>query len=117
MLTVALNYGEINWNPKRVPNIKPSIIKYKWKGINYLSKILDWETVEKNNPIIALNILYVKEKQMCPAYVSKINLNREKHNFLNDSKRGKRRMTLSCKGKKSPLIHEQPQSIRVIFIA
>ena len=33
-VTVALNYGEIKWNPERVLNIKPFINKYNWKGIN-----------------------------------------------------------------------------------
>ena len=62
MTTVALNYEEIKWNPERVSNIKPFINKDKWKGIDYPSKIDDWETFEKNNPTIALNILYIKEK-------------------------------------------------------
>ena len=31
--------------------------------------------VEKNNLKIALNILYIKEKEKYPAYISKINLN------------------------------------------
>ena len=46
--TVTLNYEEIKWNPERVSNIKPFINKYNWKGINYLSKIDDWKTFEKN---------------------------------------------------------------------
>ena len=37
--TVAINYGEIELHPKRVSNIKPLINEYKWKGINYPSKI------------------------------------------------------------------------------
>ena len=37
---------------------------------------------EKNNPIIALNILYIKEMEICPAYISKINLNCEKQIIL-----------------------------------
>ena len=60
--TVALNYEEIESLPEGVSNIKPSINKYIWKGINYPSKIDDWKTFEKNNPTIALNILYIKEK-------------------------------------------------------
>ena len=55
---------------------KSLINKYKWKGINYPSKIDDWKTIEKNNPTIAINILYIKEKEICPAYISKINLQR-----------------------------------------
>ena len=31
------------------------------------------ENVWENNPTIALNILYSKEKEACPAYISKIN--------------------------------------------
>ena len=61
-VTITLNYEEIIWNLERVSNIKPSINKYKWKIINYPSKIDDWKSFDKNNSIIALNILYIKEK-------------------------------------------------------
>ena len=71
---VALNYGEIESHPKRVSNIKPFINKYKWKRINYPSKI-DWKTLEKNNPTVPLNILYNKEKEICPADILKISSN------------------------------------------
>ena len=66
-----MNYGEIQSHPKRVSNIKPFINKYKWKRINYPSKI-DWKTLEKNNWTVALNILYIKEKEICPADILKI---------------------------------------------
>ena len=59
---VALKYEESNWNPGRVSNIKPFEMKYKWKGINYSSKIDDWKTSEKNNPTTAFNILHIKKK-------------------------------------------------------
>ena len=53
--------------------------------------------LEKNNPIVALNILYIKEKEPCPAYISKINSNCEKlNNSFNDSKPRKRKLALSC---------------------
>ena len=55
-VTVALNYREIESHPERVSNIKLFIIRYNWKGINYLSKIDDWKTFERNNPTITLNI-------------------------------------------------------------
>ena len=82
-----LNYGEVESHPERVSNIKPFINEYKWKGINYPSKIDDWKTFKKNNLIVAVNILYIKEEEICPAYISKINLNCEKHNSITDSKR------------------------------
>ena len=58
-LTVALNYEEMKWSPEKVSNTKPFINKYNWKGINYPSKVDDWKKFEKNNPTIALDILYI----------------------------------------------------------
>ena len=69
----ALNYEEIKCNPERDSNIKPFINKYNWKGINYPSKIDYWKTFEKGNLTIALNILYIKEKEILPGYISKDN--------------------------------------------
>ena len=66
------------WNPEKVLNIKPFINKYYQKGINYLTKLDDWKRFEKNNLTIALNILYIKEKAILPAYTSKQNSSREK---------------------------------------
>ena len=61
---VALNYGEIESHPERVSNIKLFMGKYNWKGINYPSmENDDWKTFEKNNPIIALNILLIQRKK------------------------------------------------------
>ena len=62
--SVALNYEEIESHPERVSNIKPLINIYNRKGINYLSKIDNWKTFEKNNLTIALNILYIKKKEI-----------------------------------------------------
>ena len=81
-VTVALNYEEIKWNPERVSNIKPFINKYNWKGINYPSKMDVWKTFKKNNLAIALNILYIKEKEIYPACISKHNPTREKQVIL-----------------------------------
>ena len=90
--TVALIYEEIKWNPERVSNIKPFISEYNWDKINYPSKIDDWKMFEKNNPTIALNILYIKEKETCPANISNHNSTREKQiillMILNEEKEG-----------------------------
>ena len=67
---LALNHEEIKWNPERVSNIKPFMNKYNWKGINYPQKIDDWKTFEKNNLTIAVNILFIKEKEIRPALKS-----------------------------------------------
>ena len=58
-------------------SIKPFINKYNREGINYPSKIDDWKTFEKNNLINDLNILYAKEKEICPADILKVKSNCE----------------------------------------
>ena len=74
MFLICCNcYGEMKWNPERVSNIKPFINKCNWEGKNYPTKLDDWKTFKKNNPTIALNIFYIKEKEICPAYISKHN--------------------------------------------
>ena len=49
---------------------------------SYISKINDWKKFKKNNSTIALNILYIKEKDICRAYVSKNDWNCEKQIIL-----------------------------------
>ena len=65
-------------HPESVSYIKPFINKYNWEGINYPSEVNDWKRFEKNNPTIALKILYTKEKEILPAYISNHNSIREK---------------------------------------
>ena len=69
-------------NPERFWNVKPLINKCNWEEINYLSKIDDWKTLRKNNLIIALNILYIKEKETLSGYTSKHISIREKQIIL-----------------------------------
>ena len=64
------------WNNNCVKSWKYWIISRKsfnnWEGINFPSKIEGWKIFEKNNSTIALNDLYIKGKEICPAYISKI---------------------------------------------
>ena len=69
-------------HPERVSNIIPFRNKYNWEGINYQPKIDDWKTFEKSNPTIAFNILYKKEKEICPPHNSDHNSAREKQIIL-----------------------------------
>ena len=78
--TIPLNFNEIKNDAQRVSNIKPFINNFNCEGINYSSKIEDWKLFEKNNP--ALSVLYTKEKEQCPAYISKINSNCKKQVIL-----------------------------------
>ena len=56
-------------NTQRVSNMRPFINNYYWEGINYPSKIEDSKRFEKNNQTVALNVLFIKEKDICPAYI------------------------------------------------
>ena len=62
--------------------MKPFISKYNWKGINSPSKTDDWKTFEKNNLKIARNMLYIIEKEIYPAYISKYKSTRGKQVIL-----------------------------------
>ena len=62
--------------------IKPFIKEYNWKGINYPAKTDYWKTFDKNNPTIALNILYIKENNIYPTYISRYNSTHEKQIIL-----------------------------------
>ena len=105
MVTVVLNCGEIKSHPERDSNIKPCINNYKWQGANYLSKTDNWKTFEKNNPTVALNILYIKEKEICPAYISKINCEKQIILLMIPNK-GKEGWYYLVVKKLSPLLHE-----------
>ena len=65
---VRLNNEEIKKDPQRITKTKNK-------------KKTDWKRFEKNNGIIALNVLYA-EKQICPAYVSKHNSNHDQQLIL-----------------------------------
>ena len=43
------------------------INRYNWEGINFPSEIDDGKKIEKNNLIIALNVLYTKKEKIYPA--------------------------------------------------
>ena len=42
-------------------------------GINYPSEKDDWKKIEKNNPIIVLNVLYGRKEIVYPGYILKHN--------------------------------------------
>ena len=79
--TIVLGYQEIRKTPQGIMKISPFINKYKynWYQINFQLEKDDWVKLEKVNSTIALNMLYEKEKEICPAYISKYNLTHEKN--------------------------------------
>ena len=91
----------MEFHSQRVSIIKLFVNKYRWTGRNYLSKIDDWETFEKNNPNLTLNMLYIKEKEICPALPFKNWFELWKaNNSINDSKERQKRLALPSGKKK-----------------
>ena len=83
-LNGALNYQTIETHPERISKIKPYIIKYNWEGIEFPAGPKDWKKFERNNKIIALNILFVSHntKTIRVAYRSEYNNKRKKKVIL-----------------------------------
>ena len=77
-ITVALNHQEIGCHPERISKIKEYTSKYNWNRINFPSQRKDWETFERDNEYIALNILSVpfNKKTFELQYKSKYNRTR-----------------------------------------
>ena len=62
-----------------ISKIKLFISKYNWKEMKNSSGQNGWKTFGKNNPTIALIVLYFKN--IYPAHISKHNLNHLVGNF------------------------------------
>ena len=81
-VTLSLHHHQIDFHPERISKIKPFINKYNWDQIQCPATNKDWETFEKNNPDVALNVLFVdlenKEKKVYQSFISKFNLSRNK---------------------------------------
>ena len=115
-ITVALNHEEIEKNPERIAKIKPFVDNYNWEGINYPSEKVDWEKFDKNNPTSALNILYAKKENLCPAYVLKHDSNREKLVFLLMIPNGEGRHSIVVKILPASLTLYMPIATYVVLI-
>ena len=91
-ISIALNHEQILISLQRITKTKPFINKFNWKDINFPSHREDWNTFEKNNKSIALNIFYVpyNTKQIRPAYVSKYNYDIENQANLLMNANGKK---------------------------
>ena len=71
----ALNYQNIEIHSERISKLKPYINKYNWEGIDFPAGPKEWIKFEKNNKIIALNVLYIPRntKTRSIAYRSEYN--------------------------------------------
>ena len=58
-----MSYKEIKWNPEKTSDLKQIMNKNNGNQIKYPSKIDDWKKIERNNPTIVLNVLYIERKR------------------------------------------------------
>ena len=79
-------------HPEGVSNFKSFMNKCNWNGIKYPSEIDHSKRFLKSNSTIALIALYIKEMEICPVHISKINSDCEKQIILlmisNEEKEG-----------------------------
>ncbi|WP_215898195.1 hypothetical protein, partial [Acinetobacter baumannii] len=75
----SLHHVEIDKDVQRISKLKPYVGRYNWSGIEFLTPKNHWVKFERQNPGVALNVLYVSgEKEVKQAYISKFNSVREK---------------------------------------
>ena len=72
-IVAALNYQSIPNHPERINNLEPFISCYNWVDIEFPAGHKDYSALKKNNPEIALNILYIPYNtfEIRPCYISK----------------------------------------------
>ena len=58
----ALHHEEIKHNPERISLLRPYENQYNWKGLEFPVSIKKIDKFEKNNPGIAVNVLFSKKK-------------------------------------------------------
>ena len=78
-VVAALNQYEMPNHPERVNNVTPFMDNYNWNDLESPAGHKDYSAFKKNNPKIALNILYVpyQTKEIVPNYISKHNKTRD----------------------------------------
>ncbi|WP_215897484.1 hypothetical protein, partial [Acinetobacter baumannii] len=73
----TLHHAEIGKHPERISKLEPYVGRYNWGGIEFPTPKNHWVKFERQNPEVALNILYVSgEREVKQAYISKFNSTR-----------------------------------------
>ena len=62
-VTEALHYEEIKDHRQRISLPRPYENQYNWKGLEFPVSIKRIDKFEKNNPGIAVNVLFSKKKK------------------------------------------------------
>ena len=74
----ALHHEEIEKDPQRITKLEPFVEQYNWEGLNFPLDYRKISKFEKNNPEIAVNVLFVNQKSINIARRSEFNGKRKK---------------------------------------
>ena len=75
----ALHHKEIKKDPQRISKLEPFVNRYNWNDIKFPIPINQWKKFEKQNPEIALNVLFIDGyKKVRQGYISNYNSTRSK---------------------------------------
>ena len=119
----ALHHKDIKQNPQRISLLRPYENQYTWKGLEFPVSIKKIDKFERNNPGIAVNVLFSKKKSQNIYTVrrSKHNMECKKQvNLLMVEDGGKRHYTavkniprllskLNGRTRRESLLYELPQ--------
>ena len=75
----ALHHEEIDHHPERINKLKPFVSRYNWDGIKFPATTNQISKFEKQNPDIAVNVLFLHlGKDIRQYYISEFNGKRDK---------------------------------------
>ena len=75
----ALHHEEIGKDPQRINKLKPFVLRYNWDGIKFPATTNQISKFEKQNPDIAVNVLFLHlGKDIRQYYISEFNGKRDK---------------------------------------
>ena len=67
----ALHHEEIKHHPERISLLRPYENQYNWKGLEFPVSIKKIDKFEKNNPGIAVNVLFSNKKMKIYIYTAR----------------------------------------------
>ena len=62
-MLAALHHEDIQKDPQRISKLEPYSDLYNWKGLDFPMVVSKIDKFEKNNPDIAVNVLYIHQKE------------------------------------------------------
>ena len=78
----ALHHEDVGAHPERITKLQPFADRYNWGGLEFPMALNKIGKFEKNNPQVAINVLFVSKKSIYIARRSDFNSKRQQANLL-----------------------------------